>query len=219
MLSGSEQLVGEQLGVRSPAGALLDRIAVVSLIETPHRNLAGDGQRRAFTPALILFIALPDPHDKSAFEVHAFPLALLPRRCPHCAPHHHRPRPTAQAGPRRTPRLDLGTARPLPSVWRDLHHPSLLVVAIWPVQPSWEPSCNRGGAWEQAAPQCKDPNRFPDPATLRRWACRRLLSLCCSVKAFWFGWPGWQTFWRAPTILAWDWAAIQRNLHLEANSP
>ena len=24
------------------------------------RNLAGDGQRRAFTPAVILFIALPD---------------------------------------------------------------------------------------------------------------------------------------------------------------
>jgi hypothetical protein len=33
---------------------------------------------------LILFIALPDPQDKSAFELHAFPLALLPRRCPRC---------------------------------------------------------------------------------------------------------------------------------------
>ena len=50
--------------------------------------------------------------------------------------HHHRPRPTAQAGPRRTPRLDLGSARSLPPVWRNLHHPSLLVVAIRPVQPS-----------------------------------------------------------------------------------
>jgi hypothetical protein len=27
------------------------------------RNLAGDGQRRAFTPAVILFIALPDAKD------------------------------------------------------------------------------------------------------------------------------------------------------------
>jgi hypothetical protein len=27
------------------------------------RNLAGDGQRRAFTPAVILFIALPDTKD------------------------------------------------------------------------------------------------------------------------------------------------------------
>ena len=51
-------------------------------------------------------------------------------------PNDHRPRPTSQAGPRRTPRLDLGTAWFLPSVWRDLHHPSLLVVATRPVQPS-----------------------------------------------------------------------------------
>ena len=48
--------------------------------------------------------------------------------------YHHRPRPTAQAGSRRTPRLDLGTAWPLPSVWRNLHHPSHLVVAVRPVQ-------------------------------------------------------------------------------------
>jgi hypothetical protein len=27
------------------------------------RNLAGDGQRRAFTPAVIVFIALPDTKD------------------------------------------------------------------------------------------------------------------------------------------------------------
>src|ERR1700692_2120536 len=52
------------------------------------------------------------------------------------APQHHRPRPTAQAVPRRTARRDLDTTRPLPSVWRNLHHPSLLVVAIRPVQPS-----------------------------------------------------------------------------------
>jgi hypothetical protein len=28
-------------------------------------TLGGDGQRRAFTPAVILFIALPEPVDKS----------------------------------------------------------------------------------------------------------------------------------------------------------
>lgn len=48
--------------------------------------------------------------------------------------HHHRPRPTAQAGPRRTPRLDLGTARSLPPVWRNLHHPSCLVAAVRTLQ-------------------------------------------------------------------------------------
>ena len=39
-----------------------------------------------------------------------------------------------------------------------------------------------GGGWEQSAPQTKDPNRLPDPATLRRWAFRRLLSLCCGLQ-------------------------------------
>jgi hypothetical protein len=29
------------------------------------RNLAGDGQRRAFTPAMILFIALSEVQDKT----------------------------------------------------------------------------------------------------------------------------------------------------------
>jgi hypothetical protein len=32
-------------------------------------------------------------------------------------------------------------------------------------------------SWEQSAPHCKDPSRLPDPSTLRRWACRRLMSL------------------------------------------
>jgi hypothetical protein len=50
-------------------------------------------------------------------------------------------------------------------------------------------------------------------------ALRRLLSLCCSVKAFSPCWPGLRTFLRAPTILAWDWPAAGRNLLLEAISP
>jgi hypothetical protein len=57
---------------------------------------------------------------------------------------------------------------------------------------------------------------LPDPATLRRWAWRRLLSLYGSLKALGFRWP---SFLSAPTILAWDWPAAGRTLHLEANSP
>jgi len=48
--------------------------------------------------------------------------------------HHHRPRPAAQTGSRRTPRLGLGTARSLPPVWRNLHHPSCLVAAVRTLQ-------------------------------------------------------------------------------------
>jgi hypothetical protein len=84
---------------------------------------------------------------------------------------------------------------------------------------AWESTCDSGGGWEQSAPQTKDPDRLPDPATLRRWAFRRLLSLCCSLKAFSPGWPGLRTVLRAPTIHAWDWPADSRILRLEANSP
>ena len=72
-----------------------------------------------------------------------------------------------------------------------------------------------GQSIEQAAPQCKDPTRLPDPSTLRRWACRRLLSLCCWAKA---GCAGVHLL-RVPTILAWDLGAACRILRIEASSP
>jgi hypothetical protein len=85
-------------------------------------------------------------------------------------------------------------------------------------QQAWESNCAGDGGWEQSAPQIKDPNRLPDPATQRRWAFRRVLSLCFGLKAFGLGWPGWRTFLCAPTILAWDWMAAGRNLLVEADS-
>ena len=68
---------------------------------------------------------------------------------------------------------------------------------------------------EQAVPHCKDPSRSPDPSTLRRWAHRRLLSVCCWLKAGAMG----ALFLRAPTIVAWDLSALCRMLPLEASSP
>ena len=43
------------------------RVDFIRRVKALHRSelLAGDGQRRAFTPAVILFIALPEPEDKS----------------------------------------------------------------------------------------------------------------------------------------------------------
>jgi hypothetical protein len=86
-------------------------------------------------------------------------------------------------------------------------------------QQAWKARCGSEGSWEQSAPQTKDPDRLPDPATLRRWASRRLLSVFCSLKAFGSWWTECRRFLCAPTILAWDWSAISRNLRLEANSP
>ena len=84
-------------------------------------------------------------------------------------------------------------------------------------QQAWNAICTDGAGWEQSAPICKDPTRLPDPSTLRRWACRRLVSLWYGAKA-WLGGLAWK-FLQAPTILAWDWAAASRILLLEANSP
>jgi hypothetical protein len=58
---------------------------------------------------------------------------------------------------------------------------------------------------EQAVPHCRDPDRLPDPSTIRRWFLRRLESL--------------RHFACAPTLLAWDWRAARRILIAEPTSP
>ena len=110
------------------------------------------------------------------------------------------------------------------TVPEDIHLSPCLVASLRTLQlllpaTSMGVQLRKRGGWEQSTPLTKDPNRFPDPATLRRWACRRLLSLWCDMQASRCWWPAWRTIFRAPTILAWDWAAAARNLHLEANSP
>jgi len=79
--------------------------------------------------------------------------------------------------------------------------------------------CQHGGSWEQSAPHTKDPARLPDPSTLQRWACRRLVSLWQGVKAHCIWAQESQKFLQTPTILAWDWSAARRILRLEANAP
>jgi hypothetical protein len=76
-----------------------------------------------------------------------------------------------------------------------------------------------GDSVEQAAPHCKDLLRSPDPSTLRRWVQRRLLSVCCWVKAGAIG----QHFLWAPTIAAWDliartWPASQDAYLMSGNA-
>jgi hypothetical protein len=65
---------------------------------------------------------------------------------------------------------------------------------------------------EQAAPQCRDPDRVADSATLRRWAWRRLQSikLCLAAPSILF---------RLPTLVAWDWRAALCNLAVEPCPP
>jgi Domain of unknown function (DUF6431) len=67
--------------------------------------------------------------------------------------------------------------------------------------------CAEGSGWEQAAPPTPDPDRIAEPATLRRWAQRRLCSVWACVAAAKLG-----ANWTAPTIFSWDWPAAARML-------
>jgi len=148
------------------------------------------------------------------------PLDLLPRRCPVCQNctiigHGRRLRPAHDQRHR--------------CLWvrRGVCHPCGKTFTILPdwLAPSapFSLCCRQqacegitaGDSVEQAVPHCKDPSRSPDPSTLRRWAQRRLLSVCCWLKAGAMG----ALFLRAPTIVAWDLSALCRMLPLEASSP
>ena len=153
----------------------------------------------------------------------AFPLALLPRKCPHCGEHtiigHGQRRKQAHDEDHDWIWVRRGLCRPcsvtftiLPSWSPPSGHYSFRCR-----QQAWRSSCDSRDSWEKSAPQTKDPDRLPDPATLRRWAQRTLASLFCSWRRFW-SWQA-ETLLRAPTILGWDWPAAGRTLHLEANSP
>jgi hypothetical protein len=92
-------------------------------------------------------------------------------------------------------------------------HRTLTVLPAWCVPnapynlPARQEALGRlanGKTLEQAAPDCRDPNRIADPSTIRRWFWRRLESL---------------RFFFSPTILAWDWRAAARILSVERIPP
>ena len=176
-----------------------------------------DGRGGAFTPAVILYIALPKTKDNSEAGI---PLALLPRRCPVCQE-----------------QTIIGHGRRLRQAHDDRHQRLWIRRGFcqpcnrtFTVLPEWsapsghfslccrKQACERiagGYSVEQAPPHCKDPARLPDPSTLRRWAYRRLLSVGFWVKTRAAG----DGFLRTPTILAWDVSAVLRILSIEARSP
>jgi Domain of unknown function (DUF6431) len=167
---------------------------------------------------VILFIALPETDDNDPGT--AFPLQLLPRRCPQCGDD-----TIIGHGQRRKQAHD----HRHDWIWvrRGICYPCSKTFTVLPdwLAPSGQFSlrCRQhacesiaaGASVEQASPHCKDLSRSPDPSTLRRWAQRRLLSVCCWVKTGAFG----EHFLRAPTIVAWDLSAVCRILPIEASSP
>jgi hypothetical protein len=59
----------------------------------------------------------------------------------------------------------------------------------------------------------KDEQRIADGSTVRRWMRRRIASCWTLMRMEMLA------RWLLPTILAWDWAAISRILHVEGDSP
>ena len=148
------------------------------------------------------------------------PLDLLPRRCPIC-----RDQTIIGHGLRSRPAHDDRHER----IWvrRGICH---LCRKTFTILPDWlapsapftlrcrQQACEHiaaGDSVEQAAPQCRDPSRMPDPSTLYRWAHRRLASVCAWTIAAAIG----AYFSPIPTILAWDLSAFRRTLPVEARSP
>jgi hypothetical protein len=168
---------------------------------------------------VILFIALPRTQDKTE-TLTTIPLQLLPRRCPLCGEV-----TIIGHGQRRKQAHD--QCHDWIWVRRGICHRCSKTFTILPdwLAPSGhfslhcrQQACESiaaGDPVERAAPHCQDPSRSPDPSTLRRWAHRRLLSVCCWVKVGAIG----QHFLRVPTIVAWDLGALCRILPIEARSP
>jgi len=174
--------------------------------------------RRAFTPAVVLVIALPEAKDN--IDAGVIPLDLLPRRCPVCRDHtiigHGRRLRHAHDDRHERIWVRRGFCRPCSKTFTIL--PDWLVPSAPFTLRCRQQACESiaaGDSVEQAAPHCQDPSRSPDPSTLRRWAQRRLLSVCCWVKTGAIG----EHLFRAPTILAWDLSAVCRILPIEARSP
>jgi len=182
-------------------------------IETWQRRSAA-----AFTPAVILFIALPEAEDK--FDPGVIPLDLLPRRCPLCGNHTivgHGQR-LRHARDDRHDRIWVrrGVCRPCQKTFTVL--PDWLAPSAPFTLHCRQQACEHvaaGETAEQAAPYCQDPTHLPDPSTVRRWVQWRLISLWCWIKV---GVKSQHFLW-TPTILAWDLGALCRILPIEARSP
>src|SRR5215469_17237412 len=171
------------------------------------RNLAGNRSAAGLHASRDSLYRTARARRQDRSGVTAFSLALLPRRCPQCCQDtitgHGRRRKQAHDDCHDWIWIRRGVCRPCGVTFTILPHwsPPHGQYSFRCREQAWEATANHGNVWEQSAPQIKDPHRLPDPATLRRWAGRRLLSLYCGLKTVGFCWPRWRSFLRTPTIL------------------
>jgi len=151
------------------------------------------------------------------------PLDLLPRRCPSCGNRtivgHGRRR--KQAHDRQHDWISIRRGRCPPC------RKTFTVLPAWSPpyghyslecrQQAWD-SLRDTDSWEKSVPDVKDPDRLPDPSTLRRWAAQLFCFGVLLAVSLWQA-----TKWNisfAPTILNWDFIVAVRILpSREASGP
>ncbi len=150
-----------------------------------------------------------------------FPLQLLPRRCPVCGNQtiigHGLRRKQARDQRHDWIWIRRGLCRSCGKTFT--------VLPVWSLpyghyslhcrQQAWE-SLHQVSNWEESVPNTKEPDRLPDPSTVRRWAGQLFCLGVLLASRLWQA-TGWIIF-DLPTILAWDWRAIRHILPVEVNS-
>lgn len=154
------------------------------------------------SPPVIVFI----PRSEAGCKPGEFDSQWLPRRCPGCGE-------TAVIGHGRRRRQTHDRLHGWIRVRRGLCKHcdrTITVLPAWCIPhalynlPARIDALNRvadGASLEQAAPECRDPDRIATASTVARWCWRRIESL---------------RFLLSPTLFAWDWRAAARMLIVEA---
>jgi hypothetical protein len=133
-----------------------------------------------------------------------FPLQLLPRRCPVCGNQtiigHGRRRKQAYDQRHDWIWIRRGLCRTCRKAFTILPawSPPYGHYSLHCRQQAWQ-SLHEAGSWEESVPSTKDPNRSPDPSTVRRWAAQLFWLGVFLVSMLWKG-AGW--IFGPPTILA-----------------
>jgi len=149
------------------------------------------------------------------------PLLLLPRRCAVCGNQtiivHGVRRKQAHVARNSWIWIRRGRCRPCRKTFTILPawSPPYGHYSLQCRQQAWE-SLHEARSWEESVPNIKEPDRLPDPSTVRRWA-GQLFCLGVLLASRIWQMAGWNIF-GPPTILAWDWNAIRLTLPLEVNS-